>query len=80
MEKSVPDNSTRRRGGYALALIALITCPCHLPILAFLLSGTAAGALFTEHPGVAIVLLSLLFLLSLNGAIRLLRGGEIEGE
>jgi DNA-binding protein Fis len=30
-------------------LLALITGPCHVPLLALVLSGTAAGALLTEN-------------------------------
>lgn len=65
-----------RRSGYAMALLALLTCPCHLPLLALLLSGSAAGVFLTEHFGVALALFSLLFALSLVAALRLLRKRE----
>ncbi|MGR0140746.1 broad-spectrum mercury transporter MerE, partial [Pseudomonas sp. RSP] len=29
---------------YTWGVLAALTCPCHLPVLALLLSGTAAGA------------------------------------
>ncbi|MBA2593856.1 MAG: hypothetical protein M3495_04295 [Pseudomonadota bacterium] len=59
----------RRRWTYPLALLALLTCPCHLALLAVLLSGSVAGALLTEHFDVALMFFSVLFLLSLNAAI-----------
>jgi mercuric ion transport protein len=74
--KSVPkpvEQARRRRGSYALMLLALLTCPCHVPILALALTGTAAGALLAEHFEAALGLFSFLFLLSLTAAIRLLR-------
>lgn len=40
--------SSRWRG-YAWGALAALTCPCHLPVLALLLSGTAVGALITQH-------------------------------
>lgn len=72
--KSADQNfGQQRRSGYAMALLALLTCPCHLPILVLLLSGTAAGAFLTEHFWVALGLFSLLFALFLVAALRLLR-------
>ena len=62
-----------RPGGYALAVLALLTCPCHLPVLALLLSGTAAGALLSEHLGAAVEVFSVLFVLFLVAAMRALR-------
>jgi mercuric ion transport protein len=71
-------NAGKRRAGYGLALIAVITCPCHLPILLLLLSGTAAGAFVTEYFGAALALLVVLFLFSVTAAMRLLQGNETE--
>jgi mercuric ion transport protein len=45
--------------------LAAITCPCHLLILAAVLSGTALGALLQEHFKLLLLLFSLLFALSL---------------
>jgi mercuric ion transport protein len=45
--------------------LAAITCPCHLLILAAVLSGTALGALLQEHVKLLLLLFSLLFALSL---------------
>jgi mercuric ion transport protein len=54
-----------KRGGILWGTLAVITCPCHLPILAVVLSGTALGALLQEHFTLTVVLFSVLFLLSL---------------
>ncbi len=58
---------------YLMAAVAVLTCPCHLPILLVALSGTAAGALVSEHQGLAAIGLTALFLASAWGAVRLFR-------
>ena len=35
--------------GYLWGLLAALTCPCHLPVLAIVLAGTTAGAFLGEH-------------------------------
>ena len=57
--------SRAKRGGILWGTLAVITCPCHLPFLAVVLSGTALGALLQEHFTLTLVLFSVLFLLSL---------------
>ena len=57
--------SRAKRGGILWGTLAVITCPCHLLVLAVVLSGTALGALLQEHFTLTLVLFSLLFLLSL---------------
>ncbi len=57
---------------YITALLAVLTCPCHLPILLLLLSGTAAGAFLQANTGLAVGLLLPVFLLFLIAAYRLL--------
>ena len=57
-----------RRGLWIL--VAVITCPCHLLILAVLLSGTAAGALLADHLGIALVIFLVLFVISLTAVFR----------
>jgi mercuric ion transport protein len=47
--------STSRWRGYAWGVLAALTCPCHLPVLALLLSGTAVGALITRYMGLAVI-------------------------
>jgi mercuric ion transport protein len=56
---------------YLMAAIAILTCPCHLPILLVVLSGTALGALVSEHQRLAAIGLTVLFLASAWGAIHL---------
>jgi mercuric ion transport protein len=56
---------------YLMAAIAILTCPCHLPILLAVLSGTALGALVSEHQGLAAISLTVLFLASAWGAVHL---------
>lgn len=46
---------TSRVRGYVWGVLAALTCPCHLPVLALLLSGTTVGALITRHMGLAVV-------------------------
>ncbi len=65
--------SRAKRGGIVWGTLAVITCPCHLPVLAVVLSGTALGALLREHFTSTLVLFSLLFLLSLWAVTRTLR-------
>ena len=48
----------RRWRAYTWGVLAALTCPCHLPVLALLLSGTAAGAFVSEHMGVALLALA----------------------
>lgn len=62
----------RRRGGYTLAIVAALTCPCHLPVLALLLAGTVAGAFLAEHLALVIAAASAIFLVSIVFAMRLL--------
>lgn len=64
---------TSRGRAYAWGALALLTCPCHLPVVALLLSGTAAGAALSNHFGVAILGFAALFILSLTSALRALR-------
>lgn len=60
--------------GYLWFGLALLTCPCHSPIiLAAILGGTTAGALFSKHWGIAVVGLTGLFVLSLWQAKRAFR-------
>lgn len=51
--------------GYALLLSAVIACPCHLPLIAALLAGTALGGFLTAHLGLVLVALVTYFVLAL---------------
>ncbi len=67
------------RRGYLYALVAVVTCPCHVPIFAVLLSGSAMGAFLNDHFGTALTIFSLLFIFSLVAALRVLRGKQAHG-
>ena len=69
---------SRHRRGYLYALLALVTCPCHLPLFVLLFSGSAVGALLNEHFTVAVTIFSLLFIFSLVAAVRVLRARQVE--
>ena len=60
--------------GYLWGALAVLTCPCHLPILAVVLAGTTAGAFLGEHWGSAALGLTGLFVLSLARAMRAFKG------
>ena len=55
MPNTEPSASTSRWREYAWGFLAVLTCPCHLPVLALLLSGTALGAVITQHMVLAVM-------------------------
>ena len=55
------------------ALLAIISCPCHIPILLVVLSGTSLGLLLASHTALALMLFSVVFIASLAGLFRVLR-------
>jgi mercuric ion transport protein len=57
---------------YFMGALAFLTCPCHLPILLLLFSGTAAGAFLSDNLGLAAMGLLPIFLLSGFATWRLL--------
>lgn len=61
---------------YFMGSLAVLTCPCHLPILILLFSGTAAGAFLQANVGLAAVLLLPVFPLSAIATWRLLDQNE----
>ena len=65
--------ASRRRRGHRYALLALVTCPCHLPILALLLSGSAMGAFLNDYFITALIIFSLFFVCSLAATFRAFR-------
>jgi mercuric ion transport protein len=64
----------QRIGAYMFAVLALVTCPCHLPIWLALLAGTTAGAYLGEHWVIAALGLTALFVLSVTRALRAFGG------
>jgi mercuric ion transport protein len=66
--------------GYWLALVAALTCPCHVPILVLALSGTSAGALLADYTVAPLALMTIAFVLSLRAALRALNRPDKLGE
>ncbi|MBI1729339.1 mercury resistance protein [Candidatus Acetothermia bacterium] len=56
---------------------AVVLCPCHLPIWAALLAGTALGTFLTQNLTWLFVGFSVAFLLALSYALRLLHKGPV---
>ena len=56
---------------YVMATVAVLVCPCHLPIWLALLSGTALAGAISDNMGVAVVALTVLFIASAWVALRL---------
>ena len=50
--------------------LAVLTCPCHLPLLAAVLAGTSVGAFVGDHWGVAALALAGLFVLAVTRVLR----------
>lgn len=69
----LPSETHKPITGYLWGALAVLTCPCHLPILAVVLAGTTAGAFLGEHWVIAALGLTGLFLLSLSLAFRAFR-------
>lgn len=67
---------TPRRRGYAWAALAALTCPCHAPLFAFLLAGSAAGVFLNEYLGIVVASMSVVFLLSLSIAMKRLNDSD----
>lgn len=61
---------------YLWIALAFLTCPCHIPILIAVLSGTAFGAFLSEHFGVALLALTVLFLVFGAAAVQGWKRGE----
>jgi hypothetical protein len=51
-------------------VLVVVTCPCHVPLLAGLLAGTAAGAWLTKNMLTAMAVATVLFALSLLWLVR----------
>jgi len=68
--ENLPPETRRPVTGYLWGVLAVLTCPCHLPILAAVLAGTTAGAFLGEHWGVAALALTALFVLAVARLLR----------
>ncbi len=64
--------TSHQKLGYGFGVIAALSCPCHLPILAVLLAGTTAGAFLSANLAMVVVAAAAIFVVSLRAAIRLL--------
>lgn len=73
MHSHADTGSTRGARAYLWGALAVLTCPCHLPVLAVVLAGTSVGALLGLYWGIAAVALTALFVLSLVFALRAFR-------
>ena len=65
-----PAEVSRPLTGYLWGVLAVLSCPCHLPILAIVLAGTGAGAFLGEHWVIVGIALTGLFVLSLSRLLR----------
>ena len=59
--------------GYLLLGLAIVTCPCHLPILLALFAGTGLAGALSQHFGLAFAALSVIFAVSLFLGLRILK-------
>lgn len=48
-----------------LAALAVVTCPCHLPLLLVLMAGTSAGAWLARYQGPVFGVMVVVFAVSL---------------
>ena len=62
--------------GYLLLGLAIVTCPCHLPILLLVIAGTGMAGVLTQYLGLAILALTAIFLVSLVWGLRILKADE----
>ena len=69
----LPSEAGKPISGYLWGALAVLTCPCHLAILAIVLAGTTAGAFIGEHWGIAAIALTSLFVLSVTRLLRAFR-------
>ncbi|KSW27509.1 MULTISPECIES: broad-spectrum mercury transporter MerE [unclassified Pseudomonas] len=70
----IPVETRKPLIGYLWGALAVLTCPCHLPILAVVLAGTTAGSFIGEHWGIAAIALTGLFVLSVARVLRAFKG------
>ena len=71
MTKPAPPKSLK---GYLLLGLAFVTCPCHLPLLLAILAGTGLAGALSQYFGLAFLVLTAIFVLSLSLGLRVLKG------
>ncbi len=60
--------------------VAVVLCPCHLPIYFALLGGTAAGALLSKNIGITVTAMTIVFLAALVWGLRSLKAKPTSAE
>lgn len=70
MHSHADARSARGARAYLWGALAVLTCSCHLPVLAVVLAGTSVGALLGQYWGIAAVAVTALFVISLVFALR----------
>ena len=67
-------NPSRSRSlkGWVLLATGFLTCPCHLPLIAAVLAGSALGGFLREYSSFILPLTGLYFIVSLIVGIKLL--------
>ena len=68
----------RGMNGSLWGLLALLACPCHVPLVLLLLSGTTLGAALTDYRGLAFGVSTLLFAAFIGLAFRAARRSTSE--
>ncbi len=72
----LPPETRQPVSGYLWGALAVLTCPCHLPILAAVLAGPPACPFLCEHWGVPAPARTGLFVLAVTRLLRAFRGGS----
>jgi mercuric ion transport protein len=62
--------------GALLLGLAVVTCPCHLPLLLAVLAGTSVAGVLSQHVGLTVLGLTLIFLPALLLGFRALGRAE----
>lgn len=62
--------------GYLLLGLAVVTCPCHLPILLAVLAGTGLAGALSQYFGVTFLILGAIFVVSLVFGLKALTKSE----
>ena len=61
---------------YLLLGLAVVTCPCHLPLLLAILAGTALAGALSQYLAVAFAAFTIIFALSLSYGLRAWRQAD----
>ncbi|MGH7320827.1 MAG: broad-spectrum mercury transporter MerE [Candidatus Rokuibacteriota bacterium] len=59
--------------------LAVVTCPCHLPVLLAVLAGTSVAGVLSQYVGLAVLALTLIFVPALLLGLRALGRAEPRG-